>query len=175
MSPEVPDVPDVTGRSEAVRTVRIERVGYDHPDAADLIEQVQAEYVVRYGGRDDSPVDPLMFAPPEGLFLVGYVDGVPVASGAWRRSPVRELGGTNAAELKRMYVAPSHRGTGLARAILADLERTAAEAGYDLLVLETGTRQPEAIALYESAGYVPVPGFGHFKDEPLSRCFGKRL
>lgn len=156
-------------------TLRIERVGYDHPDAAHLIEQVQGEYVVRYGGRDDSPIDPLMFVEPEGTFLVGYADGEPVASGAWRRSPVRELGGESAAEIKRMYVAPDHRGTGLARVVLAELERTAAEAGYDLLVLETGTRQPEAIGLYLSSGYEPIAGFGHFKDEPLSRCFGKRL
>ena len=43
------------------------------------------------------------------------------------------------------------------------------------MVLETGTMQPEAIALYTSSGYEPVPGFGYYKDAPLSRCFGKRL
>ncbi|QYJ03872.1 GNAT family N-acetyltransferase [Nocardioides panacisoli] len=155
--------------------LRIERVGYDHPDAAALIEQVQGEYVARYGSRDDSPIDPLMFVAPEGTFLVGYVGAEPVASGAWRRSPVRALGGTSAAEIKRMYVAAHHRGAGHARALLAELERTAAEAGYDLLVLETGTRQPEAIELYRSAGYEAIPGFGHYKAEPLSRCFGKLL
>lgn len=155
--------------------LRLESVGYQHPDAATLIERVQEEYVARYGGRDDSPVDPLMFEPPEGTFLVGYLEEEPIASGAWRRSPVRVLGGTNAAEIKRMYVVPERRGAGHARVVLAELERTAAAAGYDLLVLETGTRQPEAIGLYTSAGYGPIPGFGFYRDEPLSRCFAKRL
>jgi hypothetical protein len=53
-------------------SLRIDAVGYDHPDAARLIEEVQQEYVVRYGGRDDSPLVPAGFAPPAGLFLVGY-------------------------------------------------------------------------------------------------------
>ena len=59
--------------------------------------------------------------------------------------------------------------------MLAHLEASAAGAGIEALLLETGTRQPEAIKLYESSGYVAVPGFGYFKDEPLSRCFAKRL
>jgi ribosomal protein S18 acetylase RimI-like enzyme len=150
-------------------------VSYGHADAAALIERVQGEYAERYGTPDESPVDPLLFDPPAGLFLVGYLDGVPVTTGAWRRSPVRALGGGDAAEIKRMYVVPEHRGAGHARAVLAELERTAAEAGYDLLVLETGLRQPEAIGLYTASGYQRIPGFGHYRDSPLSRCFAKRL
>lgn len=150
-------------------------VSYGHPDATALIERVQREYAERYGSPDESPVDPLLFDPPAGLFLVGYLDGTPVVTGAWRRSPVRALGGSDAAEIKRMYVVPEHRGAGHARAVLAELERTAAAAGYDLLVLETGLRQPEAIGLYTAAGYEPIPGFGHYRDSPLSRCFAKRL
>ena len=150
-------------------------VGYGHPDATALIDRVQQEYVARYGGPDESPVDPLMFEPPAGLFLVGYVDGVPVATGAWRRSLVRALGGANAVEVKRMYVVPEHRGRGLARLVLAELETTAVGAGYDLVVLETGVRQPEALALYASSGYVEIEGFGHYRDSPLSRCLGKRV
>ena len=70
---------------------------------------------------------------------------------------------------------PRLRGAGVARRMLAHLEATAAESGYDALVLETGLRQPEAIALYESSGYVPVPGFGYHRDLPLSRCYGRPL
>lgn len=150
-------------------------VGYAHADATVLVERVQAEYVVRYGSPDESPVDPALFDPPEGLFLVGYEDDVPVATGAWRRSPVRVLGATSAVEVKRMYVVPEARGRGHARAVLAALEASAREAGHDLVVLETGTRQPEAIALYTSEGYVPTPGFGYYRDAPLSRCFAKRV
>ncbi|MFI7676478.1 GNAT family N-acetyltransferase [Actinophytocola sp. NPDC049390] len=141
---------------------------YDHPDAVALIADVQQEYVVRYGEVDLTPVDPAEFAPPRGLFLVAYVDDVPAACGGWRAH------GTEV-ELKRMYVRPSCRGRGLARAVLAELERTAAEAGYTRLVLETGQRQPEAIALYTSAGYTPVPAFGYYAEAPEAVHLGKPL
>jgi GNAT superfamily N-acetyltransferase len=153
----------------------LRRVGYGHPDALRLIEEVQEEYVVRYGGRDETPLDPLMFEPPLGSFFVGYLDGVPVATGAWRRVDVPALGATATAEVKRMYVAPAARGRGLARAVLAHIERTAAAAGAEAVVLETGLKQPEAIELYRSSGYVPVEKFGYYKDSPTSRCFGKRV
>lgn len=155
---------------------RLERVGFGHPDAVALVEAVQAEYVARYGGPDETPLDPLMFEPPHGSFFVGYLEGHAVATGAWRRRSDPEVLGSRAlAEVKRMYVAPGWQRRGLARAMLAHLERTAAEHGTEVLVLETGTAQPEAIALYESSGYEPVPGFGHYRDSPLSRCFAKRL
>ncbi|GAA4683472.1 GNAT family N-acetyltransferase [Nocardioides nanhaiensis] len=154
---------------------RIQAVPYAHPDAVRMVAEVQAEYVVRYGGPDRSPVDPLTFLPPHGIFVVGYQDGEPVATGAWRRSDVPALGARATAEVKRMYVAPAARGRGRARAVLAELERTAAAHGVEAMVLETGVAQPEAIALYESSGYVPVPPYGFYRDSPLSRCFGKRL
>ena len=155
--------------------MNIHRVGYGHADAMRLIEDVQAEYVVRYGGPDETPLDPLMFEPPSGSFFVGYVDGEPVATGAWRRTSVEAFGTTSSAEIKRMYVAAPARGRGLARQMLAHLEADAQAHGAEAMVLETGTRQPEAIALYLSSGYVEVPAFGHYKDEPISRCYGKRL
>jgi GNAT superfamily N-acetyltransferase len=155
--------------------VEIVRVGYGQPDAMRLIAEVQAEYVQRYGGPDDTPLDHAMFEPPAGSFYVGYVAGEAVATGAWRRCAVEAFGTRETAEVKRMYVVPAQRGTGLARRMLAHLESTAAAAGAEALVLETGLRQPEAIALYESSGYTPVPGFGYYKDAPLSRCFGKLL
>ncbi|WP_408896928.1 GNAT family N-acetyltransferase [Nocardioides sp. R1-1] len=151
-------------------------VAYLHPDAAALVARVQQEYVERYGSPDESPVDPAVFDLPEGLFLVGYDDaGTPVATGAWRRSSVRTLGGASAVEVKRMFVVPERRGRGFARAMLTELERTAVGAGHDLVVLETGLRQPEAIELYRSAGYQEIDGFGYYKDALLSRCFGKLL
>ena len=131
---------------------------------------------MRYGGRDDTPLDPLMFEPPSGSFFVGYLDDRPVASGAWRRrGDVEAFGTTVTAEVKRMYVSPSARGRGLARAVLAHLEATAAAGGARAMVLETGTAQPEAIALYESSGYTRIDDFGHYAWSPSSRCFGKPL
>src|SRR3954453_3387641 len=125
---------------------RVVALPITHPDAEVLVEQVQQEYVVRYGGRDETPLQPDYFAPPVGAFFVGYLDGVPVATGAWRRRADVVVDGTAlAAEDKRMYVAPRARGLGLARSMLAHLERTAADAGARAMVLETGLRQPEAI------------------------------
>jgi GNAT superfamily N-acetyltransferase len=155
---------------------RIVRVPIIHPDAEPLVEAVQQEYVARYGGRDETPLEPTYFDPPQGAFFVGYLDDRPVATGAWRRRHDLAVGGTSeTAEVKRMYVVPAARGRGLARAMLAHLEATAREAGAEVMVLETGMSQPEAIALYESSGYTPIPGFGFYKDAPLSRCFARRL
>ena len=156
-------------------TFRIERLPITHPDALLLVEAVQEEYVARYGGRDGSPVDPRDFEDPLGRFFVGYLDSSPVATGAWRRSSVSALGADVTAEIKRMYVVPAAQRRGLARRMLAHLEATAAAAGIEALVLETGMKQPEAISLYLSAGYEPIPGFGHYRGSELSRCFGRVL
>jgi GNAT superfamily N-acetyltransferase len=155
---------------------RIERLPITHPDSALLVEEVQGEYVARYGGRDETPIDPTYFEQPNGAFFVGYLDRRPVATGAWRRrTDVVVEGSCLTAEVKRMYVVPRARGLGLARAVLAHLEDTARDAGAEVMVLETGERQPEAIALYESSGYLPIPGFGYYKDAPLSRCLARSL
>lgn len=155
--------------------LQVVRVPITHPDAQALIEAVQAEYVARYGGQDESPIDPADFEDPLGRFYVGYLDGTPVATGAWRRSSVRALGAEVTAEVKRMYVVPAAQRRGVARRMLAHLEATAAEAGIEAMVLETGMKQPEAIALYTSSGYEPIPGFGHYRGSELSRCFGRRI
>ena len=155
--------------------LRIARVPITHPDAQALVEAVQEEYVARYGSRDDSPIDPHDFEDPLGQFFVGYLDDDPVATGAWRRSSVRALGAEVTAEVKRMYVVPRAQRRGVARRMLAHLEATAAAEGVEALVLETGIKQPEAIELYLSSGYEPVPGFGHYRESGLSRCFARRL
>jgi GNAT superfamily N-acetyltransferase len=155
---------------------RVERLPITHPDAGLLVEDVQEEYVRRYGGRDETPIDPTYFEEPLGAFFVGYLDDRAVVTGAWRRRNDVDVDGTRqTAEIKRMYVAPSVRRVGLARAMLAHLEETARAAGAEAMVLETGIRQPEAITLYRSAGYTPVRGFGFYRDEPLSRCLARSL
>lgn len=134
-----------------------------------LEAELQQDYVDRYGGQDETPVDPAEFAPPDGTFVVGFVGGEPVASGGLRRHD------EHVAEIKRMYVVEDHRGVGYARRLLAELESSAAQLGYRRIVLETGLRQPEAIALYESSGYQPIPGFGYYVNQALSRSFAKDL
>ena len=81
-----------------------------HPDAALLVEEVQGEYVARYGGRDETPIVPAYFEDPDGAFFVGYLHDDPVVTGAWRRRDDVEVAGSRlTAEVKRMYVAPRAR------------------------------------------------------------------
>jgi GNAT superfamily N-acetyltransferase len=157
--------------------LELRAVGYDHPDVAVLVAAVQREYVQRYGDEDATPVEPAEFAPPHGFFTVGYVAGRPVACGGWRARDGRsdESLRDGDAEVKRMFVRAEHRGRGHGRAVLAELERAAAAAGRRRVVLETGTRQPEAIALYTSAGYVPTATFGLYRHSPNCRCYAKIL
>lgn len=154
------------------------RLPFDHPDAVKLNDEVQLEYALRYGdGGDATPLDPSMFMPPLGLYLLAYDDqDRPVGTGGWRCQDENDEGYSNGdAELKRMYVIPEARGLGLARRILAALEDDARAAGRIRMVLETGTKQPEAIALYTSADYEPCAKFGHYREYENSRCFAKPL
>jgi GNAT superfamily N-acetyltransferase len=147
----------------------VRALAYTDPVVRALEAELQQEYVERYGGVDETPIDPAQFAPPDGLFLVGFVGAEPVASGGFRRHD------DDAAEIKRMYVVEDRRGVGYARRLLAELETRVALAGYRRIVLETGLRQPEAIALYESSGYRPIPDFGFHAGMKLVRSFGREL
>jgi GNAT superfamily N-acetyltransferase len=147
---------------------------YGDPVVQALDERVQAEYVVRYGGPDQTEMDASEFDPPAGVFLVGWADGVAVACGGFRAHGTDGAEAVDA-EVKRMFVPPEHRGNGYARLLLTALEDAARAAGYPRLILETGGAQPEAIALYASSGYVPIPGFGYYRDSPHNRCFAKLL
>ncbi len=78
-------------------------------------------------------------------------------------------------EVKRMYVRPQFRGEGFAQALLQHVETYTREHGIDCLRLETGIYQTEAIRLYERAGFRRIPPFANYTDDPLSRCYEKRL
>lgn len=149
--------------------LRFEVRAYDDADVVRMVKDVQAEYVERYGGPDAAEVAAAEFAPPHGVFLVGLLETGPVAMGGWRRVAA------DVAEIKRMYVDTAMRRRGLSRLMLAELERRAAAAGITRLVLNTGPEQPEAIALYESSGYVPVLPFGHYAEYPNALFYGKDL
>jgi GNAT superfamily N-acetyltransferase len=161
--------------------LRIGQEPFDGPVARALVSALDADLDERYAADDDDlggepdhqhlKVLTESVAPPLGAFLVARLDGEPVACGALR--PYDAPGRT--AELKRMYVVPSARGKGIARRLLSALEAEAVNLGYVRIVLETGLRQQEAIALYESTGYEPIPSFGAFRHSPLSRCYAKAL
>ncbi|MEU8539827.1 GNAT family N-acetyltransferase [Streptomyces sp. NPDC048717] len=164
--------------------MQIRPTPFDHPDAIKLNDAVQLEYAERYADEDEdgegdlTPLDAAMFVPPRGLYLLAYdTSDSPVASGGWRTQDANPEGYSDGdAELKRMYVTPDARGLGLARRILALLEADARAAGRTRMVLETGTAQPEAVALYTSSGYTPSrPKFGYYRAYDSSLCFAKQL
>ena len=143
----------------------------DSEVGAPLVRAQWRELLDRYGVPDADPDDLQAdhLAPPHGVFVVAWVDGVAVGCGGIRRYD------ENTGEIKRMYVAPDLRRRGISRVVLEALEVRAVAIGYTRLVLETGTRQPEAIALYESAGYESIEPYGFYKTAPMSRCYAKSL
>ena len=133
------------------------------PDVQTLAAAQQAELRARYDG-DTEPGTPPSAADVAVVLLARDADGTPVGCGA-----LRELE-AGVAEIKRMYVVPEARGRGISRAVLTALEAAAADRGWTTLRLETGPRQPEAIGLYEGAGYRAIPAFGAYVEEPDAGC-----
>jgi len=106
-------------------------------------------------------------SPPTGLFLVAYVDDEPVGCGGIKRLS------DEAAELKRLYVAPTVRNQSVARALVAALEDAARDAGYQVVRLDTGAEQPAAVRLFRSAGYIEIDDYN--ANPFASYWFEKRL
>jgi GNAT superfamily N-acetyltransferase len=155
-----------------VTAIEIRTTRFDDLVARELITAALADLGMRYGGSgDETPVDPAEFDPPAGCFLVAWADGAPAGCGGWRTLIEDQA----AAEIKRMYTAPAWRGRGVASAVLRAVETTARDAGKKRVVLETGHRQPEAIALYRKLGYEQIPNFGFYKDYKGCVSFGRVL
>jgi putative acetyltransferase len=164
----------VTARCEGPETVRkrgvssvpgvlIQSREITHPDVTALIRAAERELAERYPHEAPSPVDPLA------RFAIAYVRGEPVGCGA----VVAVAPGVG--EVKRMWVDPAHRRSGIARRILAALERTAERMDISVLILETGLRQPEAISLYEGHGYTRTEPYGEYIGNPTSVCYEKKI
>ncbi|MBA3746387.1 MAG: GNAT family N-acetyltransferase [Solirubrobacterales bacterium] len=108
---------------------------------------------------------PAELGPPQGTFVVGFEDGVPVCCGGVKRLP------DGACEIKRMFVVADARGRGVARALLETLEQRARDLGYAIARLDTGPLQPRAQRMYERAGYVPIE---NFNANPVASFFGEK-
>ena len=158
-------------RGREAAAVVVARADILSPAAGALIAALNAELSSRYpeDGATHFRLDAEEVAPGRGAFLIATHGGQPVGCGAVRRIEA----GT--AEIKRMYVRPEARGRRVGRAVLSALEAEAGALGCARLVLETGVRQPEAIALYERAGFARIPAFGEYVDSPLSVCMAKDL
>lgn len=140
------------------------------PNAAQMISALSTELGALYPGAGNDRFQPSDVLVPGGAFVVAWMDDVPVGCGALRPTGEPGLG-----EIKRMYVSPEVRGQQIGRRILEKLEDLAGEYGYDLLRLETGTLQPEAIRLYERCGYARIPCYEPCSDNASSVCFQKKL
>jgi ribosomal protein S18 acetylase RimI-like enzyme len=156
--------------------LRLLPVPYEHPDVAALEQAAQQFYVQIYGSPDETPFTTADFTPPHGAFLVGYLNEEAVAMGGWRfRTPGVPRVARRPAEIRRMYVRECVRGRGFARLVLAALEASAAAAGADWMLLETGQPQVAAIGLYRSSGYVDVERFGYYAASETALNLGRPL
>lgn len=149
--------------------LEIRTVPAGEPPASDLVEAMVAEGLEVYGSRLDVKGAPSATAEqlsaPHGTFVVIYEDGRPVAGGGVKRLD------DGVGEIKRMYVVPEARSRGLARVLLGALEDAARSLGYARVRLDTGPRQPHALALYESAGYRAVEPYN---DNPFASYWGEK-
>ena len=151
--------------------MKIQRADILSPTALALIQALNAELLGRYPEENANHVrlDAEEVAEGRGAFLIASRDGQAVGCGAIRRIEART------GEIKRMYVSPEERGRGCGRALLDALEVEAHALGLRRLVLETGVRQPDAIAVYERAGFSRIGPFGEYEDSPLSVFMAKDL
>jgi putative acetyltransferase len=144
------------------------RTDSTNEDFIKLVQQLDAELAIRDGNEHAfyhqfNKIDMIKHA------IVAYENGEPVGCGA-----IKEFE-SNSMEVKRMFTQPEFRGKGVASNILKALETWAAELSYQKCILETGKRQPEAIALYTRSGYNIIPNYGQYAGIENSVCFEKNL
>ena len=146
--------------------VQVGKAAAADPAVRDLCAAQQAELESRYGADSNEPPKGI---DPAAAFLVARVAGEPVGCAGlkWLEPGI--------AEVTRMYVRPAHRGHGISRLLLREVEDLAKARGVTRIRLETGDLQPESIGLYGSSGYRRIPAFGQYVGSPLSLCFEKPL
>ena len=148
--------------------IKIIRTNSDNTDFLSLVTLLDRDLQVRDGDEHS------FYAPYNTLTkinhaVVAYEDAGPVGIGALKQYT------TDVAEIKRMFVQPEFRGQGIARLILIELEAWAKELHYSTCILETGKKQPEAIRLYQKAGYILFPNYGQYENVENSVCMKKQL
>jgi len=148
--------------------IRLLRTDATHPHFIELVRHLDADLAIRDGRGHDfynqfNKIDDIKYA------VVAYDQEQPVGCGA-----IKQYDSTTM-EVKRMYTAPQSRGKGIAAQVLNALESWAIELGYEKCVLETGIRQPEAIALYRKTGYEQIGNYGQYAGVQNSVCFQKVL
>ena len=146
--------------------ISIVRTNSSDNDFAELVKHLDADLAERDGSEHGfyaqfNKIDKLKYV------IVAYENNIPVSCGA-----VKEFS-ADAMEVKRMYTIPACRGKGIASMIFNELEKWARELSFSKCILETGKRQPEAIALYTKNGYTVIPNYGQYAGVENSVCFEK--
>jgi ribosomal protein S18 acetylase RimI-like enzyme len=134
----------------------------------ELVKLLDKDLNVRYGELQKSYNKHNKIATLDGV-VVAFVDDKAVGCGAIRKVDERST------EVKRMFVLPTYRKQGIAKMVLKELEVLSFEQGFEKTVLETGSKQFEAIAFYQKNGYKQIPNYGQYKDNPNSLCYEKSL
>lgn len=148
--------------------LRLVRTTSENPDFRTLVQLLDHDLADRDGAETAfyaqfNKLDLIRHA------VVAYADDEPTGCGAFKEYAA------DLVEIKRMFVQPAQRRRGVAKALLAELERWAGELGYAGCVLETGRRQPEAIALYQRSGYALTLNYGQYVGIENSMCMRKQL
>ena len=144
------------------------RTNSDNPDFIQLVRLLDADLAER-DGKEHSFYAQFNSIAAIKHAVVAYDGDKPVGCGAIKEQTA------DAMEVKRMFTLPDYRGKGIATLLLQELERWAAEMKYGKCLLETGKRQPEAIALYQKNGYQQIPNYGQYAGVENSVCFEKKL
>lgn len=148
--------------------IKLIRTNSEHPDFISLVRLLDADLAKRDGAEHNFYAQFNTIAKLKEV-VVAYENSKAVGCGAIKEQA------PDAMEVKRMYVLPETRKSGIATLVLAELERWAHELGYPKCVLETGKRQPEAIELYKKNGYKITPNYGQYIGIENSVCFSKTL
>jgi len=144
------------------------RTDSDNSDFIQLVRLLDADLATRDGNEHSfyaqfNKIDKIRHV------VVAFENNLPVGCGAIKSYDLQTM------EVKRIYTLPEHRGKGIAKNILKELEKWAAELSCNKCILETGRRQPEAIELYQRSGYTIIPNYGQYAAIENSVCFEKQL
>jgi putative acetyltransferase len=142
------------------------RTNSDNKDFQKLVEALDADLKIR-DGEDNAFYSQFNKITAIKYVIVAYDGDLLVGCGAIKQYAEDTM------EVKRMYVLPEKRGHGIAASVLRELEVWAKELEYARCILETGQKQPEAIALYKKQGYQIIPNYGQYEGIANSICFEK--
>ena len=146
----------------------LKRTNSENPDFLELVKQLDADLAIR-DGEEHAFYNQFNKLDTIKNVVVAYCNTEAIgAAGIKNYAP-------GIMEIKRMFVKTEYRGKGIAAKILTELEKWARELKYKKCILETGIRQPEAIALYKKCDYMKIPNYGQYRDAPSSLCFEKSL